>query len=104
MLTSINITQQGIFNGTSDRGVTRASSTSKSAAAPKRCDEIQDITNSQPKKMAPGRRGMTDPWLPGELRAVRPSLLRTYHRAAIEFAGDGECDLPGSGRSQDVVV
>src|SRR5260221_12120033 len=103
MLTPSNSRQQGIFIATSDRGVTRASSTSKSAAAPKRCDKIQDITKSQPKKMAPGRRGMTDPWLPGDLRAVRPSLLRTDHRAAIEFAGDSECDLPGSGRGQDVV-
>src|SRR6266853_1861503 len=104
MLTPSNSRQQGIFIATSDRRVTRASSTSKSAAAPKRCDKIQDITNSQPKKKAPGRRGMTDPWLPGDLRAVRPSLLRTDHRAAIEFAGDSECDLPGSGRGQDVVV
>src|SRR5438876_7701209 len=31
--------------------------------------------NSQPPKVAPGRHGLTDPWLPGELRAVRPSYF-----------------------------
>jgi len=56
------------------------------------------------KKLLPGRHGFTDPWLPGELRAVGPSLLRTYHRAAIEFGGDSEGDFPGSGGGQDIVV